>query len=65
MAERCVIEDIGADPAVDLLDAMGSPEAREALERLSVKPGGPASWENAEAAQSTLFDLGIEGTGGL
>ncbi|MEU4483609.1 hypothetical protein AB0H94_01765 [Streptomyces purpurascens] len=62
LAERCVTEDIGADPAIELLGAMGSPEARAALERLSVKPGGPASWENAEAAQSTLFDLGNEGT---
>ncbi|MFE8960697.1 hypothetical protein [Streptomyces iakyrus] len=65
LAERCVIEDIGADPAVELLGAMGSPEARAALERLSVKPGGPASWENAEAAQNTLFDLGSEGSSGL
>ncbi|QCD57962.1 hypothetical protein CEB94_26295 [Streptomyces hawaiiensis] len=62
LAERCVIEDIGADPAVELLGAVGSPEAKAALGRLAVKPGGPASWQNAEAAQSTLFDLGSEGT---
>ncbi|MGX5212900.1 hypothetical protein ACWKT3_30140 [Streptomyces violaceus] len=62
LAERCVTEDIGADSAIELLGATGSPEARAALERLSVKPGGPASWENAEAAQSTLFDLGSEVT---
>ncbi|MEU2747695.1 hypothetical protein ABZ613_15645 [Streptomyces collinus] len=36
---------------------MGSPAARAALERLSVKPGGPASWEDAEAAQHMLYDL--------
>ena len=65
LAERCVIEDIGAEQAVELLGGMGSPEARAALERLSAKPDGPASWENAEAAQSTLFDLGSEGTSGL
>ncbi|MFI6376362.1 hypothetical protein [Streptomyces sp. NPDC050546] len=62
LAERCVTEDIGADSAIELLGAMDSPEARTALERLSVKPDGPASWENAEAAQSTLFDLGSGGT---
>ncbi|MCK8434419.1 hypothetical protein G3I77_15735 [Streptomyces sp. D2-8] len=60
LAERCVTEDIGADSALELLGAMGGPEARAALERLSVKPDGPASWENAEAAQSTLYDLGSE-----
>ncbi|MEU0191632.1 hypothetical protein ABZ250_17450 [Streptomyces afghaniensis] len=59
-AERCVIEDIGADSAIELLGAMGSPEARAALDRLSVKPGGPASWDNAEAAQGKLFDMGRE-----
>ncbi|MGW0864049.1 hypothetical protein [Streptomyces sp. NPDC002611] len=62
LAERCVTEDIGADSAIELLGTMGGPEARAALERLSVKPGGPASWDNAEAAQSTLFGLGSEGT---
>ncbi|MEU5394258.1 hypothetical protein [Streptomyces tibetensis] len=59
-AERCVIEDIGADSAIELLGAMGSPEARAALDRLSVKPDGPASWDNAEAAQGRLFDLETE-----
>ncbi|MGI5428349.1 hypothetical protein [Streptomyces sp. CA-179760] len=62
LAERCVTEGIGADSAIELLGAMRGPEARAALERLSVKPGGPASWENAEAAESTLFDWGSEGT---
>ncbi|GGW88861.1 hypothetical protein [Streptomyces lomondensis] len=61
LAERCVTADIGADSAIELLGAMGGPDARAALERLSVKPGGPARWENAEAAQSTLFDLESEG----
>ncbi|MBB5813533.1 hypothetical protein HNR72_004561 [Streptomyces collinus] len=41
---------------------MGSPAARAAWERLSVKPGGPASWEDAEAAQHMLHDLESEGT---
>ena len=45
---------------IELLGAMGSAEARAALDRLSVKPGGPASWDNAEAAQGKLFDLGTE-----
>lgn len=58
LAERCVIADIGADSAVELLGAIGGPQARAALERLSVKPGGRASWDNAEAAQRVLFDLG-------
>jgi hypothetical protein len=57
LAERCVIEDIGADSAIELLGAVGTPVAKAALERLSVKPGGPASWDNAEAAQGALFDL--------
>jgi hypothetical protein len=54
-AERCVIEDIGADMAIELLGGIGSLEAMAALERLSVKPG-PASWDNAEAALSKLVD---------
>ncbi|UUU29831.1 hypothetical protein JIX56_08000 [Streptomyces sp. CA-210063] len=58
LAERCVIEDIGADMAIELLGAMGGTEARAALERLSVKPGGPASWDNADAALGMLADLG-------
>ncbi|MFD6171357.1 hypothetical protein [Streptomyces coeruleorubidus] len=62
LAERCVTEDIGADSAIELLGAMGVPESSAALERLSVKPDGPASWENAEAAQSMLFERGSEGT---
>jgi hypothetical protein len=62
LAERCVTEDIGADSAIELLGAMGGPEPRAALERLSVKPEGPASWENAEAAQSMLFERWSEGT---
>lgn len=57
LAECCVAEDIGVDSAIELLGAMGGPEARAALERLSVKPDGPASWENAEAAQSMLIAL--------
>ncbi|MFB7928763.1 hypothetical protein ACFC4C_06605 [Streptomyces sp. NPDC056039] len=64
LAERCVTEDIGAESAIELMGAMGGPEARTALERLSVKRGGPASWENAEAAQSTLFGLGRRCTTG-
>ncbi|MFF5371427.1 hypothetical protein [Streptomyces sp. NPDC013187] len=62
LAERCVIADLGADSAIEALGAMAGPAARAAWERLSVKPGGPASWANAEAAQSMLFDLGGEGT---
>ncbi|MDQ0751003.1 hypothetical protein QF034_005234 [Streptomyces africanus] len=61
LAERCVAEDIGADSAIELLGAMGGPEARAALERLSVKPDGPASWENAEAAQGMLLDRWSDG----
>ncbi|MGX1560842.1 hypothetical protein [Streptomyces sp. NPDC055506] len=57
LAERCVTEDIGADSAIELLGAMAGPEAKAALERLSAKPGGPASWDNAEAARSRLFGL--------
>jgi hypothetical protein len=57
LAERCVIADIGADLAIELLGAMDGPEARAALERLSVKPAGPASWDNAEAALGMLSDL--------
>ncbi|MCA1222428.1 hypothetical protein [Streptomyces sp. 8L] len=57
LAERCVIEDIGADPGLALLGAMAVPEAVAALERLSVKPEGPASWDNAEAALGMLADL--------
>lgn len=57
LTERCVIEDIGADSAIELLGAMGGPEAMAALERLSVKPSGPASWDNAEAALGMLSDL--------
>jgi hypothetical protein len=59
LAERCVIEDIGADPAIELLGAMDAPKARGALERLAVKPGGPASWDNAEAALGMLSDLEV------
>ncbi|OUD00884.1 hypothetical protein [Streptomyces swartbergensis] len=62
LAERCVTEDIVADSAIELLGTMGGPEARAALERLSVKPDGPASWENAEAAQSMLFERWSEET---
>jgi hypothetical protein len=62
LAERCVTEDIGADSAIELLSLTGGPEARAALERLSVKPDGPASWENAEAAQGMLFDRWSDGT---
>ncbi|NNH68868.1 hypothetical protein HLB23_03080 [Nocardia uniformis] len=54
LAEHCVIEDIGADSAIELLGAIAGPEARTALERLSVKQGGPASWDNAEAAATRL-----------
>jgi hypothetical protein len=61
LAERCVTEDIGADWAIELLGATGGPEARAALQRLSVKPDGPASWENAEAAQGMLFDRWSDG----
>lgn len=57
LAERCVIEDIGADLAVELLGAMDGPEARAALARLSVRPAGPASWDNTEAAVGMLCDL--------
>ncbi|MFF8936957.1 hypothetical protein ACF08O_19885 [Streptomyces paradoxus] len=60
-AECCVTEDIGADAAIELLGAMGGPEARAALERLSVKPNGPAAWENAEAAQGALWNLENQG----
>lgn len=62
LAERCVTEDIGADSAIELLGAMGGPAARAALQRLSVKPDGPASRENAEAAQGMLFDRWSDGT---
>ncbi|MGC5036815.1 hypothetical protein ACPXCS_12525 [Streptomyces sp. DT190] len=62
LAERCVTEDIGADSALELLGAMRTRTARAALERLSAKPDGPASWDNAEAAQSVLFELGGEDT---
>jgi hypothetical protein len=62
LAERCVSEDIGPDSAVELLGAMGGPAARAALQRLSVTPDGPASWENAEAAQGMLFDRWSDGT---
>jgi hypothetical protein len=62
LAERCVTEDIGADPAIELLGALGSPAARAALERLSVMPDGPASRENAKAAQSMLADQWSEVT---
>jgi hypothetical protein len=61
LAERCVAEDIGADSAIELLGAMGGPAARAALQRLSVKPDGPASWENAEAAQGMLLDRWSDG----
>ncbi|MFC8140697.1 hypothetical protein ACFUKV_02820 [Streptomyces paradoxus] len=64
LAERCVTEDIGADAAIELLGAMGGPEAWAALERLSVKPDGPAAWENAEAARSTLRNLESQGRRG-
>ncbi|MER8222495.1 hypothetical protein ABTZ58_18265 [Streptomyces sp. NPDC094143] len=63
LAERCVTEDIGADSALELLGAMRTSEARAALQRLSAKPDGPATWQNAEAAQSILFDLDNEATG--
>jgi hypothetical protein len=63
LAERCVTEDIGADSALELLGAMRTSEARAALQRLSAKPDGPATWQNAEAAQSILFDLDSEATG--
>lgn len=56
LAERCVLEDIGADMAIELMGAMDGPETRAALKRLSVK-SGPVSWDNAEAAQGMLFDL--------
>jgi hypothetical protein len=59
LAERCVIEDIGADSAIELLGAMDAPETRGALERLAAKPGGPASWDNAEAALGMLSDLKV------
>ncbi|MFF9807418.1 hypothetical protein ACF1G5_20260 [Streptomyces coeruleorubidus] len=50
------------DPvAIELPGVMGGPDARGTLERLSVKPDGPASWGNAEAAQSVLFDRWSEG----
>jgi hypothetical protein len=55
-AERCLIEEIGADSAVDLLGTLGSSEARAASGRLSVKPDSAASWDNAEAAQGVFFD---------
>ena len=61
LAERCVVEDIGADSAVQLLAAMADPESRAALHRLSAQPDGPASWENAGAARSALFDLDNRG----
>lgn len=64
LAECCVTEDIGADAAVELLGAMGGPEAWAALERLSVKPDGPAAWENAEAAQGELRNLENQGRRG-
>ncbi|MFF8670971.1 hypothetical protein [Streptomyces sp. NPDC015242] len=35
LAERCVVEDLGADSAVKLLGAMADPESRAALRRLS------------------------------
>ncbi|QWB23331.1 MULTISPECIES: hypothetical protein [Streptomyces] len=50
-----------ADSAIELL-TVGGPEAQLALKRLSVKPGGPANWDNAEAARSRLLGLGSEGT---
>ncbi|CAL9561504.1 hypothetical protein [Streptomyces sp. enrichment culture] len=63
LAERCVTEDIGADSALELLGAMRTSKARAALQRLSAKPNGPATWQNAEAAQSILFDLDSDATG--
>ncbi|AMW12610.1 hypothetical protein A4E84_25870 [Streptomyces qaidamensis] len=56
LAECCVTEDIGADAAIELLGAMGGPEAWAALERLSMQPDGPAAWKNAEAAQGALWN---------
>jgi hypothetical protein len=50
-AERCLIEEIGADSAIELLGTLGSSEARAASRRLSVKPDSATSWDNAEAAQ--------------
>ncbi|MEV5355166.1 hypothetical protein [Streptomyces sp. NPDC052693] len=63
LAERCVTEDIGADSALELLGAMRTPQARAALRRLSAQPDGPATWQNAEAARSILFDLDSEAPG--
>ncbi|MFE6526059.1 hypothetical protein [Streptomyces sp. NPDC057794] len=60
LAERCVTEDIGADSALDFLGALRTEEAVSALRRLSAQPNGPASWQNAEAARSVLFDLESE-----
>lgn len=53
-AERHLIEEIGADSAIELPGALGSSEARAALWRLSVKPDCAASWDNVEAAQGVL-----------
>ncbi|MEU3843291.1 hypothetical protein AB0E88_25025 [Streptomyces sp. NPDC028635] len=61
LAERYVIADMGADSAIELLGAMGGAEPKAALERLAAKPDGPATWDNAEAAESMLFELEAEG----
>ncbi|MDQ0715908.1 hypothetical protein QFZ55_005360 [Streptomyces luteogriseus] len=55
-AERCLIEEIGADSAIELLGTLGSSEARVASGRLSMEPDSAASWDNAEAAQGVFFD---------
>jgi hypothetical protein len=55
-AERCLIEEIGADSAIELLGTLGSSEARVASGGLSMEPDSAASWDNAKAAQGVFFD---------
>ncbi|OAH13787.1 hypothetical protein [Streptomyces jeddahensis] len=62
LAERCVVADIGADSAIELLGAIGDADAVAALRRLADKTDTPASWENADAALGMLAELEDRGT---
>lgn len=55
-AERCLIEEIGADSAIELLGTPGGSEARAALGRLSVKPDSAASWDKRKRLRGAFFD---------
>jgi hypothetical protein len=63
-AERHVKVGIGADAGIALLARIGSAEARAALSRLATKPGGLASWDDAEAARDALRELEKRDEGG-